>query len=131
MYSRIFLFAASIIISYGLIAGCSSSQNSTNGMTFTRTASGTIVNVREDEFHVHMPTSFPAGVITFHIMNHGTHDHNFKISGMGIEKQLPSDLKPDSTADMTVPLTPGTYNVDCPIFGHAMFGMQLSVTVTP
>jgi uncharacterized cupredoxin-like copper-binding protein len=127
---RITLFAAPVI-AYVLFTGCASSQNSTNGMTFTRTATGITVNVSEDEFHVHMPTSFPAGLITFHITNKGTHDHNFQISGMGIEKQLPSDLKPDSTADMTVPLTPGTYSADCPIIGHAMLGMRLDVTVTP
>ena len=128
--SRIIILAAPVI-AYVLLTGCSSSQNSTNGMTFTRTGNSTTVNVSEDEFHVHMPTSFPAGDITFHITNHGTHDHNFKISGMGIEKQLPSDLKPDSTADLTIPLTPGTYDVDCPIIGHAMLGMRLDVTVTP
>ncbi len=100
-------------------------------MTFTRTANGVIVNVSEDEYHVHMPTSFPAGVITFHVTNNGSHNHNFKIEGMGIEKELPSDLPPDSTADLTVPLAPGTYDVDCPIIGHAMLGMRLSVTATP
>ena len=130
MKSRIALFVAPIF-AYVLMTGCASSQNSTNGMTFTRTDTVITVNVSEDEFHVHMPTSFPAGVITFHIWNRGTHDHNLKISGMGIEKQLASDLKPDSTADMTVPLTPGTYSVDCPIIGHAMLGMRLDVTVTP
>jgi uncharacterized cupredoxin-like copper-binding protein len=113
------------------MTGCSSSQNSTNGMNFTHTANGTVVNVSEDEFHVHMPTSFPAGTVTFHIANNGKHNHNFKISGMGIEKELPSDLMPDSTADMTLPLATGTYDVDCPIIGHAMLGMRLSVTVTP
>ena len=129
--SRIIIFAAPVIVFYVLLTGCASSQNSTNGMTFTRTATGITVNVSEDEFHVHMPTSFPAGTVTFHITNNGTHDHNFKISGMDIEKQLPSDLKPDSTADLTIPLVPGTYGVDCPIIGHAMLGMRLDVTVTP
>jgi uncharacterized cupredoxin-like copper-binding protein len=131
MNTRIFLFSASAIMVYGLMAGCSSSQNSTNGMTFTHAGNSTTVNVSEDEYHVHMPTSFPAGVITFHVTNNGSHTHSFKIEGMGIEKELPSNLPPDSTADLTVPLVPGTYDVDCPIIGHAMLGMRLSVTVTP
>ena len=100
-------------------------------MTFTRMGNTTIVNVSEDEYHVHMPVSFPGGGVTFHITNNGSHHHNFKIEGMGIEKELPTDLLPDSTADMTVPLIPGTYDVDCPIIGHAMLGMRLDVTVTP
>jgi plastocyanin len=130
MNSRIFLFAAYVIISFGLIAGCSSSQNSTNGMTFTRAANGITVNVTEDEYHLHMPVSFPGGVVTFHITNNGDHNHNFKIEGMGIKQQLPTDLLPGTTADMTVSLVPGTYDVDCPIIGHSMLGMRLSVTVT-
>jgi uncharacterized cupredoxin-like copper-binding protein len=131
MNTKLFSFAAFLFICYGILAGCASSQSSTNGMTFTRTANGAVVNVSEDEFHLHMPTTFPAGTITFHITNNGKHNHNFKISGNGIEKELPSDLLPDSTADMTLPLTAGTYDVDCPIIGHAMLGMRLSVTVTP
>jgi uncharacterized cupredoxin-like copper-binding protein len=100
-------------------------------MTFTRTGNTTLVYVSEDEYHVHMPTSFPAGTVTFHITNNGSHNHNFKISGMGVEKELPADLTPLSTTEMTLPLAPGTYDVDCPIIGHAMLGMRLSVTVTP
>jgi hypothetical protein len=131
MKSRIALFATPVIVAYCLLIGCASSQNSTNGMTFMRTATGITVNVSEDEFHIHMPTSFPAGTVTFHITNNGSHSHNFEISGMGIEKELPSSLSPDSTADLTAPLVPGTYDVDCPIIGHAMLGMRLTVTVTP
>ncbi len=131
MNAQVLLFAASVLLLCGLTIGCSSSQNATNGMTFTRTPNGAVVNVSEDEYHVHMPTSFPAGVITFHIKNNGTHTHSFKIEGMGIEKELPTNLAADSTADLTVPLVAGTYDVDCPIIGHAMLGMRLSVTATP
>ncbi len=111
-------------------AGCSSSQHSTNGQTYTRTANGAVVNVSEDEYHIHMPTAFPAGMVTFHITNNGQHNHNFKIKGMGIEQQLPTDIMPGQTADMTVSLVPGVYDILCPIVGHADLGMRLSVTAT-
>ena len=61
-----------------------------------------------------MPTAFPAGLVTFHITNNGQHNHNFKITGMGVSQQLPADILPGMTADMTVSLVPGVYDVDLP-----------------
>ena len=130
MNSRILSLTFGVLISLGLLFGCKSSQSSTNGTTYTRTVNGSVVQVTEDEYHIHMPTSFPGGVVTFHITNLGEHSHNFKIKGNGVEQQLPSDLKPGMTADMTATLTPGTYHVICPLLGHADLGMQLDVTVT-
>ncbi len=113
-----------------LVAGCSSSQHSTNGETYSKTANGAIVNVTEDEYHIHMPTAFPAGIVEFHITNNGQHNHNFKIKGMGVEEQLPTDLLPGMTADISVKLVPGVYDVIDPTLGYADLGMRLSVTAT-
>ena len=109
---------------------CASSQKSTNGTTYTKTSSGSIVQVDLDEYHIHMPTAFPGPMVTFHITNTGAHDHSFKISGNGISQQLTSDLKPGQYADMSATLTPGQYDVICPLLGHADLGMRLVVTVT-
>jgi len=130
MNSRIQSFASACLVSATLLIGCASSQSSTNGNTYTKTANGAIVQVTEDEYKIHMPTSFPGGAVTFHVMNSGEHDHNFKIKGNGIEQQLPADLKPGQSTDMTVTLTPGTYHILCPLIGHPDLGMQLDVTVT-
>jgi len=111
-------------------SGCMTSQNSTNGTTYTKTANGAWIQVSEDDYHIHMPTAFPAGTETFHIMNYGDRPHNFKISGNGIEQQLPVDILPALSEDMTVTLTPGTYHILCPIIGHADLGMRLDVTAT-
>src|SRR6476646_10183444 len=78
------LFAISTL----LIGSCASSQSSSNGNTYTRTASGAIVTVTEDEYHIHMPTTIPDGSITFHVTNSGSKTHNFKIKGNGVEQQL-------------------------------------------
>ena len=120
----------SVLATSVLLFGCGSSQNSTNGTTYTLTDNGAVVTVQEDDYHIHMPTSFPSGNITFRIVNAGSMKHNFKISGNTIEQQLPSDLTGGQTTDMTVSLTPGTYHIYCPMLGHAALGMQLDVTVT-
>ena len=121
---------ALIVISSAIFGSCASSQNASNGTIYTRTANGAWIQVNEDEYHIHMPTTFPAGTETFHITNYGDHKHNFKISGNGIEQQLPFDVLPGLSEDMEVTLTPGTYHIICPILGHADLGMRLDVTAT-
>jgi uncharacterized cupredoxin-like copper-binding protein len=112
-----------------LIAGCASSQNATNGMSYVKTATGSLVQVTEDNFHIHMPTAFPGPMVTFHILNLSDHKHDFKIKGNGIEQQLTADLEAGQSADLTVNLLPGQYDIYCPLFGHADLGMRLTVTV--
>jgi hypothetical protein len=122
------LFA--LIVSSALLIGCSTSQKSTGATTYTKTSTGSIVQVDLDEYHIHMPTAFPGPMVTFHVTNTGTHDHSFKISGNGVSQQLTSNLSPGQYADMSVTLTPGQYDVICPLLGHADLGMRLVVTVT-
>ena len=127
---RSYLTLVAFIASGTIFGSCASSQNSSSGTTYTRTGNGAWIQVNEDEYHIHMPTSFPAGTETFHITNYGDHKHNFKISGMGIEQQLQFDILPGLSEDMTVTLAPGTYHIICPILGHADLGMRLDVTAT-
>ena len=126
-----FYLSLVIFITSGILFGsCVTSQNASSGTTYTRTGNGAWVQVNEDEYHIHMPISFPAGAETFHITNYGEHKHNFKISGNGIDQTLPFDILPGLSEDMTVTLTPGTYHIICPILGHPDLGMRLDVTAT-
>ncbi len=113
-----------------LVLGCATSQQSTNGMTYQWNGTGADVYVTEDNFHIHMPTTFPAGNETFHITNSSNSKHNFKINGNGIEQSLASDIPALGSDVMHVTLAPGTYHILCPILGHADLGMRLDVTVT-
>jgi uncharacterized cupredoxin-like copper-binding protein len=67
---------------------------------------------------------------TFKVTNAGTFVHNFRIVGQGIKKQLDSNLQPGETNTMQVALKAGSYEVDCPVAGHADQGMKLDLTVT-
>lgn len=111
--------------------GCKSSQLSRTDQTITKTAGGAIVEVEFFEQKIHMPAVIPHGNITFRITNPSHNDHNFKISGNGIEQQLPHDLQEGQTTDYTVNLVPGTYRVICPLIGHPDLGERLELTVTP
>ncbi len=111
------------------LGGCASSQHSTADTTFTHTNDGALVEVRLDEYKIHMPTSIPAGAITFQVENTGKHKHNIEIEGHGVEATLDYDLRPGETAELKVHLVPGTYKVYCPVGPHRMLGMRLELMV--
>ena len=93
-------------------------------------ASGTAVAVKESEFKIEVPqTSFAAGTYTFNITNAGQFKHNLIVQGNGTKVQ--SDiLDGGATATLSVPLTPGTYDVYCGVPTHKGKGMDLTITVT-
>src|ERR1041384_4320265 len=86
---------------------CSSSQHATGNTTVTRTDKGANVQVLLDEYKIHMPTTVPAGEVTFNIKNTGSHRHNFEINGHGVDAKLGRDLEGGQSADLHVTLTPG------------------------
>jgi uncharacterized cupredoxin-like copper-binding protein len=129
MKSIYYILIYSALLCVGALTGCSSSQNSTNGATYSKTYNGSMVTVYEDEYKIHMPTVFPGPIVTFHIVNDGKMDHSFKIKGNGVDQELPSHISPGMSADMNANLPAGTYEVICPLLGHADLGMRLTVTV--
>lgn len=88
------------------------------------------VEVRLDEWSIDMPMAVPAGDVAFRVRNAGSVAHNFEVEGDGVERAFPSDLAPGETRTMTVTLTPGTYEIYCPVADHAERGMSRTLTVT-
>lgn len=113
------------------LGSCKGSQNARSGQRIIPTSNGHIVEVEFYEMKIHMPTVIPKGNITFRITNPSSNDHNFKIKGNGIERQLDRDLREGETVDFTVQLQAGTYGVICPMVGHLDLGERLDLTVTP
>jgi len=83
------------------------------------------VEVKIADAAIDMPASVPAGATTFKVMNTGALDHDFRIEGQGIDKQLDVILKPGESKTLLVDLTPGTYKVTCPAIGDADHTMSL------
>ena len=93
-------------------------------------ATGTSVDVKESEFKIDLPqTSFAAGTYTFNITNAGQFKHNIIVEGNGAKVQSDT-LAGGATGTLSVPLTPGTYEVYCGVPTHKGKGMDLSITVT-
>lgn len=113
----------------GVLCGCASSQHATSDTKVTPVAGGALVEVRLDDYVIHMPTTVPAGELTFQVRNVGSHRHTVAIEGGGVEAHLKPDLNQGESGELKVKLAPGTYRVWCPVGPHAAMGMRLSLTV--
>jgi uncharacterized cupredoxin-like copper-binding protein len=69
------------------------------------------------------------GAYVFRAVNVGSVTHSLRIEGNGIEEQQTRDIGPGESADLAVTLSPGTYELDCPVGNHEELGMRGSVTV--
>jgi uncharacterized cupredoxin-like copper-binding protein len=94
------------------------------------TAGGAAINVILKEMTVALDkTQAPAGTTTFVVQNTGHVPHNFAIKGNGVEQKTPL-VESGQSATLTVDLSPGTYVYECTVPGHAMAGMQGTLSVT-
>jgi hypothetical protein len=76
--------------------------------------------------------SVPAGAVTFNIRNEGTVPHAFRIF-RGAEEWAIDPYDPGESVTVSVVLTPGTWEVHCPVseggMSHAQRGMQTRLRV--
>ena len=106
-------------------------QQATTAQATTTTApkpQATTVKVTETEFKIALAsTNLKAGKITFDIKNDGKIQHDLAIKGMSEKTKL---ISAGGSAQLTVTLKPGTYDLYCSVAGHEQAGMDLKVTVT-
>jgi len=108
----------------------STRAGTTTAATTTTTAKpqATKVAVSETEFKITTATTtFKAGQITFEAKNAGKIPHDLAIKQTGDKTKL---IQPGGTAELTVTLKPGTYELYCTVPGHEAAGMKLNITVT-
>ena len=113
-----------------VLASCASSQGNVGTTQVTPTVRGSAVEVILKDYEIVMPESVPAGEVTFNITNAGSHDHDLEIDLRGTKRRLDKALKPGETGKLIVPLSPGTYDVECPVGAHEQRGMRRKLTVT-
>jgi plastocyanin len=70
-----------------------------------------------------------AGTYTFHVTNDGTMGHNLTVNGPGVSNQTTGTFDAGGTADLTVTLKNGTYDLYCSVPGHKALGMDATITV--
>ncbi len=120
-----------VAISLALVTVACGSPSSANSSSST--TSGHTVQVSETEWSISIGSTklskrqgnaaIPAGTVTFKITNSGSVAHELEIQGNGIDK-MSSTVEPGASTTLTVHLTPGKYEVWCPIPGHQQAGMD-------
>ena len=101
----------------------------------------TTINATEKDFAITLDkTSVPAGPVTFSFRNAGPSPHNVAaVAGNGASQQqgltgtiikASENVDANQTGSVTIPLSPGTYQIICSVPGHLQLGMITKLTVT-
>jgi plastocyanin len=91
---------------------------------------GTKVTATLTEFHIALSQStFAPGTYTFVATDAGQATHALEINGPGVDGKATSDVSPGQSANLTVTLQAGSYDVFCPVGNHKAMGMDLTVKV--
>jgi plastocyanin len=89
------------------------------------------VTATEKEYSITLSTmTFKPGVYTFEVQNTGTMPHDLTIAGPGVAQQSSPTVQAGGSAQLTVTLQAGTYELWCSIPGHKQLGMDLKIQVT-
>jgi uncharacterized cupredoxin-like copper-binding protein len=91
-------------------------------------AAASTVDVTETEFKIALPSiDLKAGKVTFKVKNAGNIPHDLAVKGMDAKTKL---IPTGGSAELTVTLKPGTYELYCTVPGHEAAGMKLNITVS-
>lgn len=94
-------------------------------------STGTQVTATLTEYKIALSTStFAPGTYTFVTKNAGQVGHALEIDGPGVSGKATGGLQPGATANLTVTLSAGTYDIFCPVPGHKSLGMDTKITVS-
>jgi uncharacterized cupredoxin-like copper-binding protein len=89
------------------------------------------VPVTEVEFKIELPsTTLSAGTYTFDLTNKGHVGHDLAFNGPGVDNKKTPVITPGKTAQLTVDLKRGTYDVYCSVPGHKQAGMDVKLKVS-
>jgi uncharacterized cupredoxin-like copper-binding protein len=120
-----------------LLSGCgggdsNSSDSTTPSETTSSSASqGTPVTAVEKEFSITLsPSTFSPGTYTFDVENQGSFDHNLTIEGPGVDSQATPTIGPGESAQLTVTLQKGSYELWCSVDSHKDEGMDINIDVS-
>ena len=111
------------------LAGCGGEAESQDAEA-DAPAAGEAVVVRETEFSLDPPEVRldSAGTYTFRAVNDGSVDHALEIEGNGVEEETET-IPAGESAELSVRLEDGTYELYCPVGNHKTQGMAGRVVV--
>jgi uncharacterized cupredoxin-like copper-binding protein len=117
----------------GTLAGCGAGGGGSEDKAPSGAKNEAIVKtiqVKETEFKLQPAeiTLDEPGTYVFKVVNSGDTDHALEVEGEGIEEET-EEIEPGQSAELKVKLKAGTYELYCPVDGHAEEGMEGKLTV--
>ena len=113
-----------------LLAGCGSDDSGDSGDSGASTGSAEAVEITATDFALAPGTVTvdASGETTFRLVNNGGTEHALEVEGNGIEEETDATA-PGESAELTVALKDGEYELYCPIDGHRAMGMEATLVV--
>lgn len=117
-----------VLVAALLLAGCGSDDESSDRSGSAGT--NDVIEIVETDFALDPETVMveKAGEVTFRISNDGATTHALEIEGDGLEEESDA-IAPGDSADLTVAVEAGEYELYCPIGNHREQGMEGTVEV--
>jgi uncharacterized cupredoxin-like copper-binding protein len=139
------LLATMMALVLALVVGCgggggqpqqeeAAEQRERNPQPQQETAAGQevakAIRIEETEFRLQPAeiTLDKPGTYVFRAVNSGDTVHALEVEGEGIEEET-EEIEPGQSAELKVKLEAGTYELYCPVDGHAEEGMEGKLTV--
>jgi uncharacterized cupredoxin-like copper-binding protein len=111
-------------------APASAPTTATSVSASSSASAGTTVTATETDFKIALSQqTFSPGSYTFKATNSGKVPHALTIVGPGVSSMSTSNLSPGQSANLTVTLQSGSYEIYCPVDSHKSLGMDLHITV--
>lgn len=88
------------------------------------------IQVRITDQRIEMPAELPTGAAVFEVVNAGTREHSFGVTGPSGDLKLEEALEPGETGKLDVVLETGSHRVYNPL-DPSQGAMQMALNVTP
>ena len=122
--------AAGMLAGVALLASACGSGGDTDEQETAGATPAARVDVGETEYALALSqATLEPGTYTFVVTNDGTVEHALEIEGPGVDEAQTETLAPGESAELTVTLGQGAYELYCPVDGHADLGMKLALGV--
>jgi plastocyanin len=111
-----------------LVAGCGSDGGEQSGGAGDSAGETVQLVAKDFAFDPATATVDQAGSVTFRVQNEGGTAHALEVEGNGVEEET-DPIGPGESAELTVQLDAGEYELYCPIGNHREMGMEGKLVV--
>jgi plastocyanin len=121
---RLFL----LVFALAALTGCGSDDGDDSAAPAGSSSGQVVINETEFALDPSKPSVDAAGRTTIQVVNDGSLTHALEVEGNGVEEET-EDIAPGQSAELTVELGEGEYEIYCPLEDHRDQGMEGTLVV--